>query len=54
MVATASIFGKDYGCQIVYVDFTEYMQDLRKPMPGSEMLNLIYDPQNNQPEIFLK
>jgi hypothetical protein len=54
MVASASIFGKDYGCRIVYVDFAEYIKDLRKPMPGSEILNLIYDPFNDQPEIFLK
>ncbi|PLW99924.1 MAG: hypothetical protein C0594_16430, partial [Marinilabiliales bacterium] len=54
MVASAAIFGKDYGCKIVYVDFKEYMKDLRKPMPGSEMLNLIYNPHNNQPEIFIK
>lgn len=54
MVASAAIFGKDYGCKIVYVDFNEYMKDLRKPMPGTEMLNVIYNPQNSQPEIFLK
>lgn len=54
MVASASIFGKDYGCRIVYVDFLEYIKDLRKPMPGSEMLNVVYDPFKNQPEIFLK
>lgn len=34
MVAAASIFGKDYGCKIVYVDFKEYLKELRKPMPG--------------------
>lgn len=54
MVASASIFGKDYGCTIVYVDFSEYIKDLRKPMPGSEILNVVYDPFKNQPEIFLK
>lgn len=54
MVASASIFGKDYGCKIVYVDFLEYIKDLRKPMPGSEMLNIVYDPFKNQPEIFLR
>lgn len=54
MVASASIFGKDYGCRIVYVDFSEYIKDLRKPMPGSEILNVVYDPFKNQPEIFLK
>jgi len=54
MVASASIFGKDYGCRIVYVDFAEYIKELRKPMPGSEILNLVYNPFKNQPEIFLK
>lgn len=54
MVASASIFGKDYGCRIVYVDFEEYIKDLRKPMPGSEILNIVYDPIINQPELFIK
>lgn len=54
MVASASIFGKDYGCRIVYVDFAEYLKELRKPMPGSEILNLVYNPFKNQPELFLK
>jgi hypothetical protein len=54
MVASAAIFGKDYGCKIVYVDFGEYIKDLRKPLPGSEILNIVYDPYINQPEIFLK
>ncbi|MBL7921145.1 MAG: hypothetical protein JNJ40_12580 [Bacteroidia bacterium] len=54
MVAAAAIFGKDYGCRIVYVDFEEYMKDLRKPMPGSEILNIVYNPFKNQPEIYLK
>ena len=54
MVASASIFGKDYGCRIVYVDFSNYIKDLRKPMPGSEILNVVYNPFKNQPEIFLK
>lgn len=54
MVASASIFGKDYGCRIVYVDFSEYIKDLRKPMPGSEILSVVYDPFKDQPEIFLK
>lgn len=54
MVASAAIFGKDYGCKIVYVDFEDYIKDLRKPMPGSEILNIVYNPFENQPEIFLK
>jgi hypothetical protein len=54
MVASAAIFGKDYGCRIVYVDFTEYIKDLRKPMPGSEILTIVYNPNSNQPELFLE
>jgi hypothetical protein len=54
MVASAAIFGKDYGCKIVYVDFEEYIKDLRKPMPGSEVLNVVYDPLKNQPELIFK
>ena len=53
MVAAASIFGKDYGCKIVYVDFKEYLKELRKPLPGSEILNIVYDPLVNQPELFI-
>ncbi|AJH14543.1 hypothetical protein [Myroides profundi] len=54
MVASASIFGKDYGASIVYVDFKEYIPELRKPKPGSEILNVVYNPLEDQPEIFLK
>ena len=53
MVASAAIFGKDYGSKIVYVDFLEYLKDLRKPMPGTEILNLVYDPMRDQPELNL-
>jgi len=51
MVASAAIFGKDYRCKITYVDFEEYIKELRKPMPGSEILNVVYNPIANQPEI---
>ena len=54
MVASAAIFGKDYGCRIVYVDFADYIKDLRKPLPGSEILNVVYNPNSNQPELFIK
>lgn len=54
MVAAAAIFGKDYRCKITYVDFENYIRELRKPMPGSEILNVIYDPIINQPEIQIK
>lgn len=51
MVASAAIFGKDYRCKITYVDFEEYIRELRKPMPGSEILNVVYNPIANQPEL---
>ncbi len=54
MVAAAAIFGKDYRCKITYVDFEGYIKELRKPMPGTEVLNIVYDPNINQPELFLK
>jgi hypothetical protein len=44
MVASAAIFAKDKACKLVYVDFAEYLQELRKPKPGTEILNLVYDP----------
>jgi hypothetical protein len=53
MVASAAIFGKDHGCKIVYVDFDEYIKELRKPKPGSERLDIVYDPFRDQPEIFI-
>lgn len=54
MVASASIFAKDYACKIVYVDFTDYIKELRKPRPGTEILNVVYDPRTDQPEIKLE
>jgi hypothetical protein len=54
MVASAAIFGKDYGSRIVYVDFGEYLKDLRKPIPGTEKLNVVYNPMRDQPENIFK
>ncbi|MBR6063956.1 MAG: hypothetical protein IKP54_07375 [Bacteroidales bacterium] len=42
MVASAAIFAKDYNCNVVYVDYDEYIPDLRRPMPGTEKLNVVY------------
>lgn len=53
MVASAAIFGKDYSSRIVYVDFAEYQKELRKPIPGSEFLNIVYNPLKDQPENFV-
>lgn len=52
MVCAASIFGKDYNCNIIYVDFEEYIKELRKPMPGTEYLSIVYDPIKNNPLLF--
>ncbi len=52
-VASAAIFGKDFRAKITYVDFSEYIKELRKPMPGSEILNIVYNPNIDQPEINL-
>lgn len=51
MVASAAIFGRDYNCNIVYVDYTQYKSQIRKPLPGSERLNYVYTPSVNLPEI---
>ena len=45
MVAAASIFARDYGARLVYVDFDEYLKDLRKPYPGTEKLITAYSPE---------
>lgn len=42
MVASAAIFGRDYNCDIVYVDYDEYIPELRRPMPGTEKLKVVY------------
>lgn len=42
MVASASIFARDYNCNVVYVDYNEYIPELRRPMPGTEKLNVVY------------
>lgn len=53
-VASAAIFGKDYRATITYVDFKEYIKELRKPLPGSEELNIVYNPIEDQPELTIK
>lgn len=51
MVATAAIFGRDFNCNIVYVDYDKYISQIRKPLPGSERLNYVYTPAVDLPEI---
>ena len=51
MVASASIFAKEYNFNVLYVDYSEYNADLRRPTPGSEILNWVYDPDTNRPDL---
>ena len=52
MVASASIFAREYNFNVLYVDYTEYNADLRRPTPGSEILNWVYDPYINRPDLY--
>lgn len=47
MVASASIFGCKYNCDVVYVDYDQYIPDLRRPMPGTEKLDVVYSVQKD-------
>jgi hypothetical protein len=47
-VAIAAIFARDFGCRLSYVDFSVYIKELRKPLPTSEILNILYDPAVNK------
>lgn len=51
MVASASIFGCEYNCDVVYVDYDQYIPDLRRPMPGTEKLDVVYSVQNDLVEL---
>lgn len=51
MVASASIFAKEYNFNVLYVDYSEYNAYLRRPTPGSEILNWVYDPYINRPDL---
>lgn len=51
MVASASIFGCNYNCDVVYVDYDQYIPDLRRPMPGTEKLNIVYSVQRDFVEL---
>ena len=45
MVSVASIFAREFGAHLVYVDFDEYLRDMRRPSPGTEKLITAYRPQ---------
>lgn len=51
MVAAAAIFGKDYNFNVLYVDYDVYNPELRRPTPGTEILNWVYDPYKDLPEL---
>ncbi len=44
MVGGAAQAGALLGCAVLYVDFAEYLPELRKPMPGTEYLNFLDNP----------
>lgn len=52
MVASASIFARDYHSSVVYVDYEKYDSNLRRPIPGLEFLNVVYSPIRDLPEMF--
>lgn len=52
MVASAAIFGRDFGFNILYVDYTDYRKNFRRPVPGSEILDIVYSPERDLPEAF--
>ena len=51
MVAAAAIFARDYDCNILYVDYDDYIAELRRPRPGTEDLLLVYSPYINLPDV---
>lgn len=52
MVAAASIFARDFNSSIVYVDYHVYDANIRRPIPGTEYLNVVYSPIRDLPELF--
>ena len=52
MVAAAAMFARDFNFNVLYVDYTSYNPDLRRPTPGTEVLNWVYDPYKDLPEFF--
>ena len=51
MVASAAIFGRDMNFNVLYVDYTSYNPDIRRPLPGTEILSWVYDPFNDLPDL---
>lgn len=51
MVASAAIFARDFNFNVLYVDYTSYNPDIRRPLPGTEILSWVYDPEEDLPEL---
>ena len=51
MVASAAIFARDMNFNVLYVDYTSYNPDIRRPLPGTEILSWVYDPLEDLPEL---
>lgn len=43
MVASAAIFARDNNCCVTYVDYDIYLEKIRRPLPGTEKLNIVYE-----------
>lgn len=54
MVASAAIFGRDQGFHILYVDYDQYNERIRRPQPGTERLNIVYSPKRDMIYSFYK
>ena len=52
MAACAGIFARDFNCNLIYIDYDQYDPDTRRPLPGSERMNLVYSPLRDMPELF--
>lgn len=50
-VASVAIFGRDYNADIFYVDYDQYIPELRRPKPGTEKLSMVYSPIRDLPEM---
>lgn len=54
MAASAGVFARDFNCNLIYIDYDSYDPGTRRPMPGSERMNLVYSPKRDMPELLHK
>lgn len=54
MAASAGVFARDFNCSLIYIDYDSYDPDTRRPLPGSEKLNIVYSPKRDIPDLFHK